>query len=409
MRGEPPKGALGLSAHAHPSWLTEGEANGKTVSVASLLLRVSKRHNITLRLIMETSEGDHNPSGTAIPQLLPQTQEIEPRVARRRLSQARHRATLIELFSNLKNTVYSHPELTATKWQVLNKTKSYILELEQTLDNLLKIQASLNLDDGNARSLEEVKEEYARIFCGNESLISQSILQNGSSCQDLPEAAGKNPEKKESENDLEEEVEEGEGKEKKMDPLCPPVTSLPDLLEFERYINFYKQVIELLVGNEIITLQEATHSSVSTAISHLWHRLSEEKKASVMQAQTQRYNNYLGLDPSSELVYPECNVKDSGLCSQVASYTVISTPQKILLEDALNAVTFLDRDKIPDISILSNIPEDTQDVFQPYGQIINFVENLLCNNIPVKEEPVPPVDDETVKLRCLETFDDDDF
>lgn len=84
-------------------------------NTVSLLFRAPKGHNIALQLIMATSGEGSNPSGRATPQPLAQLQELEPRVARRRLSQARHRATLAGLFSNLRKTVYSHSDLTASK------------------------------------------------------------------------------------------------------------------------------------------------------------------------------------------------------------------------------------------------------------------------------------------------------
>lgn len=66
---------------------------------------------------MATSGEDSNPSGGATPWPLVQLPELEPRVARRRLSQARHRATLVGLFSNLRKMVYSQSDLTASKVQ----------------------------------------------------------------------------------------------------------------------------------------------------------------------------------------------------------------------------------------------------------------------------------------------------
>lgn len=74
-----------------------------------------KKNHITLQLTMATSEEGSNPGSRATPGPLAQPQELEPRVARRRLSQARHRATLAGLFSNLRKTVYSHSDLTASK------------------------------------------------------------------------------------------------------------------------------------------------------------------------------------------------------------------------------------------------------------------------------------------------------
>lgn len=64
---------------------------------------------------METSGEGSNPSDRATPRPLAQLQELETRVARRRLSQAHHRATLAGLFSNLRKTVYSQSDLTASK------------------------------------------------------------------------------------------------------------------------------------------------------------------------------------------------------------------------------------------------------------------------------------------------------
>ncbi|XP_006750369.1 stimulated by retinoic acid gene 8 protein homolog [Leptonychotes weddellii] len=213
---------------------------------------------------MATSGEGSNPGGRATPWPLAQLQELEPRVARRRLSQARHRATLAGLFSNLRKTVYSHSDLTASKWQVLNKAKNHIQELEQTLDNLLKLKESFNLEDGNANSLEEVKAEYASKYSGN-----------------------------------------------------------------PRYLNFYKQTMDLLIGNGIVSSQEVTLPIVSAAISHLWQNLSEERKTSLLQAWAQRPSGLQGLAGACQ--EPACadgSLKDSGVDSQGASCSLVSTPEE---------------------------------------------------------------------------------
>lgn len=59
-------------------------------------------------------EGNH-PSDEGAPQPVGELQQLESRVARRRLSQARHRAALTGLFNNLRKTVYSQSDLTAPK------------------------------------------------------------------------------------------------------------------------------------------------------------------------------------------------------------------------------------------------------------------------------------------------------
>ncbi|NXI64045.1 STRA8 protein, partial [Anseranas semipalmata] len=94
-------------------------------------------------------------------------QEVEPRVAKRRLSQARHRAALAGLFSSLQEAVLSQPDNSASKYQVLRKAKKYIQELEQTLGSLLKMKESFSLEDGNPSSLEEVREEYVKRHFSN--------------------------------------------------------------------------------------------------------------------------------------------------------------------------------------------------------------------------------------------------
>ncbi|XP_055458139.1 stimulated by retinoic acid gene 8 protein homolog isoform X2 [Psammomys obesus] len=301
----------------------------------------------------------NQPSDEGTPQPVVQPQQPESRVARRRLSQARHRATLAGLFNNLRKTVYSQSDLTASKWQVLNKTKIHIQELEQTLDNLLKLKGSFNLEDGNASSLEEVKEEYAKMYSDNDSF--------------------------------------------------PQNSSLP------WYLNFYKQTMDLLTMNSIISPQEATLPIVSAAISHLWQTLSEEKKASLLQVWEQQNSSFSDLTQAClELACVEGSVKDSGVDSQGASCSLESTPEEILFEDAFDVASFLDKSEAQHMSNISSVfpncsSENTEEKFQLYIQIVDFLKGLCCVNTPLNQEPEPPVDDDMLLLRCLETFDDEDL
>ncbi|XP_021119088.1 stimulated by retinoic acid gene 8 protein homolog [Heterocephalus glaber] len=415
---------------------------------------------------MSTSgEGSH-PGGT-VPQPMMQVQELEPRVARRRLSQARHRATMAGLFDNLRKIVYSKAELTASKWQVLNKAKNHIQELEGTLDTLLKLKASFNLDDGNAHSLKEVKEEYAAVFSGNESLISDSFLQNGSFPWHPTEGVEKGVEEEEGEEEEEENQEEAEEEEegKQMDLVHSLSTSPPDLLEFERYLNFYKQTMDLLIQNGIVSSRMASQPVISAAISHLWQTLSEDRKASVLQAWIQQHSGLLDLGTGPQQAFAEDSMKDSGVDSQGASSSLVSTQEEVLLEDAFDVASFLDKSEIPSTSDPSSVfagfdPENSEKKLQFYLQIIDFLEGLCCVNTQLKQaelfhhllrpcgniwgqllkdnfcspkadtaayddtavgvlakksvpeapkERAPPVDEEMLLLRCLETFDDDDL
>uniref|UniRef100_H0WHN1 Stimulated by retinoic acid 8 n=1 Tax=Otolemur garnettii TaxID=30611 RepID=H0WHN1_OTOGA len=322
-----------------------------TLELNKYLLGQNKIH-ITLHVIMATPEQDNNPGGSATPGPLEKLQELEPRVVRRRLSQARHRATLAGLFSNLRKTVYSQSDLTASKWQILNKAKNHIQELEQTLNNLLKLKETLNLEDGNASSLEEVKEEYASLYSGNER-----FLQNGSSSW--------------------------------------------------RYLSFYKVTMDLLTDNGIISSKEVTLPIVSAAISHLWQNFSEERKASLLQAWAQKYAG-----AAQESTHPEGSMKDSGMDSQGASCSLVSTPEEILFEDAFDVASFLDKSEAPSPSSCSSMfaifnAENSEEKFQLYMQIIDFFKGLCYVNSQLKQEPA--LDDEMLMLTCLETFDDEDL
>nr|XP_015864140.1 stimulated by retinoic acid gene 8 protein homolog [Peromyscus maniculatus bairdii] len=353
------------------------------------------------------------------PQPEVQLQQLEPRVARRRLSQARHRATLAGLFNNLRKTVYSQSDLTASKWQVLNKTKIHIQELEETLDNLLKLKGSFNLEDGNASSLEEVKEEYARMYSEDDSILLNGFPQNVSPPWCLTEALGKDAEEgghdEEREEEGKQEEEEEEEEEKKVDLSQSSDSLLPDLLEFERYLNFYKQTMDLLTMNGIISPQEVTLPIVSAAISHLWQTLSEDKKACLLQVWEQQNSSFSDLTEAClELACVEGSVKDSGVDSQGASCSLESTPEEVLFEDAFDVASFLDKSEsqhMPNISsVFANYnPENPEEKFQLYIQIIEFFKGLCCVNTPLNQEPDPAVDDEMMLLKCLETFDDDDL
>ncbi|XP_004630025.1 stimulated by retinoic acid gene 8 protein homolog [Octodon degus] len=375
---------------------------------------------------MATAGEDSRPVNT-VPQPLMQPQELAPRVARRRLSQARHRATLAGLFDNLKKMVYSESDFTASKWQVLNKAKNHIQELEENLDGLLKLKESFNLEDGNPSTLEKVKEQYAEMFSRNESLILDSFLQNGSFPwfpteaveKGLEEEGGEEEgeeeeEEEEEENQEEEEAKEEEEEEKKVDLLHCPATSLPDLQEFERYLSFYKQTMDLLIGNGIVSSQEALQPVVSAAISHLWQTLSEDRKESVLQVWAQHHANLLGLGACPQPACAEDSVKDSGVDSQGATCSLVSTPEEVLCEDSFDVASLLGKSEIPSTSyhslrIACFNPENSERKLQLYLQIINFLNYLCYVNPQLQQAPAPPADDEMMQLRCLETFEDEDL
>ncbi|KAL6033353.1 hypothetical protein STEG23_021053 [Scotinomys teguina] len=276
---------------------------------------------------------------------------------------------------------------------------------------------SFNLEDGNASSLEEAKEDYARMYSEDNSILN-GFPQNLSPSWFLTEDVGKD-EKEGGDGEMreeEEKQEEEEGEEeKKVDLPQSSDTLLPDLLEFERYLNFYKQMMDLLTINSIISPQEETLPIVSAAISHLWQSLSEEKKACLLQVWEQQNNAFSDLTEAClELVSAEDSVKDSGVDSQGVSCSLESTPEEILFEDAFEVAGFLDKSEDQHMSNISPVftncnLESLEEKFQLYIQIIDFLKDLCCVNTPLNQEPDPEVDDEMMLLKCLETFDDDDL
>nr|XP_025041822.1 stimulated by retinoic acid gene 8 protein homolog isoform X3 [Pelodiscus sinensis] len=354
-------------------------------------------------LLMETSGDCSSPCVRVTPGFLTHLQDLEPQVARRRLSQARHRATLAGLFNNLRETVYSQSNNSASKCQVLRKAKNYIQELEQTLGTLLKMKESFNLEDGNPSSLEEVREEYVKMYFSDHSTASPSDALNESSStvwyviQEFEK------------NSMEE-----DGKPRL---IQSPATSSPDLMEFERYLYFYKQTVDLLVENGIVCTEEVTLPVVSTAVSHLWQDLPEERRDSVLQYCSQRQN--LLPDPKAACPEPACtegSVRNSRANSQEASGSLVSTPEEILFEDAFDvAAGFLDGNETqqtmssPSSVFTGCISENAEDNHRLYLQITGFLKGLFFANTQVPQEEALQFDYETVMLRCTETFDDEDL
>lgn len=97
-----------------------------------------------------------------------------------------------------------------------------------------------------------------------------------------------------------------------------------------RYLNFYKRTMDLLIRNGIVSSQEATLPIVSAAISHLWQNLSEDRKTSLLQAWAQEHGGLPGLPGAcQETACTEGSMKDSGVDSQGASCSLVSSPEEV--------------------------------------------------------------------------------
>ena len=88
--------------------------------------------------------------------------------------------------------------------------------------------------------------------------------------------------------------------------------------------------MDLLTRSGIVSSQEVTLPVVSAAISHLWQNLSEEKKASLLEALAQKHSSLLSLEGATqEPACAEGSMKDSGVDSQGASCSLMSTPEEV--------------------------------------------------------------------------------
>ncbi|KQK80580.1 stimulated by retinoic acid protein 8 protein [Amazona aestiva] len=280
-------------------------------------------------------------------------------------------------------------------YQVLRKAKKSIQKLEQTLGSLLKMKESFSLEDGNPSGLEEVREEYVKRHFSNHSTASASeaVSKSDSSIWYLIQ-------------DCEKPTLEEEGK---PELIQSSDTSSPDLVEFERYLYFYKHTVDLLIEHGIVCTEEVPLPEVSTAISHLWQELSEERRDSILQYCSQR--DFL-MDPKAACT--EGSVRDSRGNSEEASDSSVCTPE-IMFEDAFDvAAGFLDRSETQGVSSQSSAfasctYENPKDHQMLYVQITDFLKNLFFANTQFCQEEDLQFDYETVTLRCTETFDDEDF
>uniref|UniRef100_A0A4W3IUF6 Uncharacterized protein n=1 Tax=Callorhinchus milii TaxID=7868 RepID=A0A4W3IUF6_CALMI len=128
------------------------------------------------------------------------------------------------------------------------------------------------------------------------------------------------------------------------------------------YLYFYKETMDLLVENVIVSVEQIGLPIVSKAISHLWQGMSAEKKAVI-------FKKCLSPSKAITLQLPmqmDYSLRDKMLDSQGASASSESTPDEMLFEDAFDFAsgsTFT--------HCASENPEETCTL---YKQIVNFVK-----------------------------------
>uniref|UniRef100_A0A4W4H6G5 STRA8 bHLH domain-containing protein n=1 Tax=Electrophorus electricus TaxID=8005 RepID=A0A4W4H6G5_ELEEL len=182
----------------------------------------------------------------------------EHRKARRRAVtlQSHHRATLAGLFESLKNVVCPTTQKTPAKWKILDHAKGFLLEKEAYLSKLLALKEVVLNDNEGPKTLEEVREEYRKLYSKCYRAHVPHVDEGSDSSEDN------------------EEMDES-----------PQSTglSVPNFQEFEGYLCFYRQTLELLLHSRVLASYQTSLPVVSQAISGLWNILPPEQKTAVQR------------------------------------------------------------------------------------------------------------------------------
>ncbi|XP_077122900.1 stimulated by retinoic acid gene 8 protein homolog isoform X2 [Ranitomeya variabilis] len=319
--------------------------------------------------------------------------------ARKRKARTPSSTSVPQLIQKLRDLVFPEPDTKATRKEVLQQAKQYILQLESTLDSLLKMKADIFLEHSAPYTLEDVREEFLQLVSSEE----------GGPTADPVDIDNIDPVllymQPEIQEDLDETVEE-----LKIENTGEPFSS-PELMEFEKYLRFYKQTVDLLVESRVVSQAQVTLPVVSKAISNLWQELLQSGK-------TNNYQNYFSQDrtaascsfSSPDTSCPNGRIRDSGAESQEATSSFLSsTPEDILLDDAFElAAVFLDQGA----NRMTSSPGPTPDVSlwsSPQGeeQLHQYVSDFLRRKFSLcPQASAPQYDYETLMLRCTENFDD---
>ncbi|KAM6306919.1 LOW QUALITY PROTEIN: stimulated by retinoic acid gene 8 protein homolog [Podargus strigoides] len=263
-------------------------------------------------------------------------------------------------------------ETAGADYQVLRKAKKSIQKLEQTLGSSLKMKECLSLKDENPSSLEEVKEEYVKGHFSNHSIASASeaVSESDSTIWYLIEECEKQTMNEDGKPEF----------------IQSPETSSSDLVEFERYLYFYKHTVDLLIEHAVVGTEEVPLPEVSTAVSHLWQELSEERRDSILQYCSQRDFFVDSKAACQEPVCTEGSERDSRGNSEEPLASSVSTPEEVMFEDAFDvAAGFLDRSKTQGMSSQNSIfssafASSPEDHHRLYLQITDFLKSLFFPN-----------------------------
>ncbi|KAF5906772.1 stimulated by retinoic acid 8 protein-like isoform X1, partial [Clarias magur] len=242
------------------------------------------------------------------------------------------------------------------KWKILDHAMGFLLEKEVYLSKLLALKELYLDDDGGPRSLEDVREQYRGLYSEHLSPLN-SLHISGHSCTSCVPDMGEGH--KSSEVDSSEE---------ETDELPQPQSSVPNIQEFEGYLFFYSETLELLLRSGVLTPDQVSLPVVSEAISDLWRSLPPERRAEAQQH---------ALDQNSVSWEGQTGLTASSLTSlnQSASHVL----EEDLLQDAYDVVQ-RDMD-----AASANRPAvlqccDYEKLRQIYQDISGFIKNQMAED-----------------------------
>ncbi|XP_047660123.1 stimulated by retinoic acid gene 8 protein-like isoform X2 [Tachysurus fulvidraco] len=325
-----------------------------------------------------------------------QEDEGEQQTVRRRTLQTGHRDTLAGLFEELKNMVCpssqsnhnckaSYNKRSPAKWKILDHAMGFLLEKEAYLSKLLALKDYVD-DDGGPKSLEDMREQYRSLYSKQSTLHISSH-----SCTDCVPVVAEDHESSEVVSTDEETDAQSQSSE----------TSVPNIQEFEGYLFFYSETIELLLRSGVLSPDQTGLPVVSEAISGLWSSLPPERREEAQQH---------ALDQRSASWESQTEISASHLTSldPSASYTV----EEDLLQDAYDVVQRdMDAASVNRPAVLPSC--DYEKLKQIYKDISGFIWNHVAQDqeLPQLEraefQDLSQASEYEDLLMCSESFDDD--
>nr|XP_023647294.1 stimulated by retinoic acid gene 8 protein homolog isoform X1 [Paramormyrops kingsleyae] len=299
---------------------------------------------------------------------------------RRRVLQAHQRAAVGHLFDNLRKAVIPASEKNPAKWKILKQAKHFLQQRESLLSTLLSLKETFLGGEDGPFTLEDVREEYRSLhtFCSDSCTPSRAACQGGS----LPVSA---------------EVPVGrEDEGLAQSRSC--TTFSPSILEFEGYLSFYRQTVELLQQCGVLCAAQAHLPVVSQAVSALWRSLPAERRAAF-----QTCSQEAQLQPGSPQGLSQTN-------SQGASGSSGSTFEEDMFQDAYEVVQReMDSTSEDSPQLQAQEGSNFSCLTEIYRNLACFIKTQTAEQLEVAQDLCLPADYDTVFLRCTETFDDEDL